>query len=143
MQQLYELIGKVSQSTSPVFILGESGTGKELVARCIHSTGPRREKPFTPVDCSVLTPTLIESELFGHVKGAFTGAAHNEAGPSSGRKGGDDLPQEAELDRLYSRFPAGSVGLALLLLEAGRRTRTSWGRDTPLHPRRNLIGTHE
>ena len=74
MQELCDLIRKVSQHSYPVLILGESGTGKELVARSIHDLGPRREKPFAPVDCSALVPTLIESELFGHTRGAFTGA---------------------------------------------------------------------
>ena len=80
MQLLYELIGKVSQSTSPVLIIGETGTGKELVARAIHFKGLRREKAFVPVDCSALTPTLVESELFGHIKGAFTGADRSKWG---------------------------------------------------------------
>jgi transcriptional regulator with PAS, ATPase and Fis domain len=74
MRRLYELIERVSQTTSPVLLIGETGTGKELAARAIHFTGLRREKAFVPVDCSALTPTLVESELFGHVKGAFTGA---------------------------------------------------------------------
>jgi transcriptional regulator with PAS, ATPase and Fis domain len=74
MHQLYELVGKVSLSTSPILLFGETGTGKELVARAIHFTGLRREKALVPIDCSALTPTLVESELFGHVKGAFTGA---------------------------------------------------------------------
>jgi transcriptional regulator with PAS, ATPase and Fis domain len=80
MHRLYELIGKVSQSTSPVLLIGETGTGKELVARAIHFTGLRRKKPLVPVDCSALTPTLVESELFGYVKGAFTGADHSKRG---------------------------------------------------------------
>ena len=77
---MYKLIQKVAQHTYPVLILGESGTGKELVARSIHFSGPRKNKPFAPVDCSSLVPTLIESELFGYVKGAFTGAQHTKQG---------------------------------------------------------------
>jgi DNA-binding NtrC family response regulator len=80
MQRVYRLMEKVSQHNYPVLILGESGTGKELVARSIHFSGPRRNRPFVPVDCSALVPTLIESELFGYVKGAFTGAMHTKQG---------------------------------------------------------------
>jgi DNA-binding NtrC family response regulator len=80
MQRVYKLIERVSQHNYPVLILGESGTGKELVARSIHYSGPRKQKPFVPVDCSALVPTLIESELFGYVKGAFTGAVHSKQG---------------------------------------------------------------
>jgi two-component system response regulator HydG len=80
MQRVYKLMEKVSQHSYPVLILGESGTGKELVARSIHFLGPRCNKPFAPVDCSALVPTLIESELFGYVKGAFTGAMNNKQG---------------------------------------------------------------
>src|ERR1700678_2153693 len=74
MEKLYRIIAKAANSVHPVLILGESGTGKELVARSIHYAGPFRDKPFIPVDCGSLVPTLIESELFGYVKGAFTGA---------------------------------------------------------------------
>jgi DNA-binding NtrC family response regulator len=74
MEKLYRILSKVAQSNHPALILGESGTGKELVARSIHAHGPNSAKPFIPVDCGSLVPTLIESELFGHVKGAFTGA---------------------------------------------------------------------
>jgi len=71
MQRVYKMIEKFSQREYPVLVLGESGTGKELVARSIHFSGPRRDRPFAPVDCSALVPTLIESELFGYVTGAM------------------------------------------------------------------------
>jgi DNA-binding NtrC family response regulator len=80
MQRVFKMIERVSQHEYPVLILGESGTGKELVARSIHFSGPRKDKPFVPVDCSSLVPTLIESELFGYVKGAFTGAFNAKQG---------------------------------------------------------------
>jgi DNA-binding NtrC family response regulator len=80
MEKLYRILSKVAQSSHPVLILGESGTGKELVARTIHAYGPNAQKPFLPVDCGSLVPTLIESELFGYVKGAFTGANRSKDG---------------------------------------------------------------
>ena len=80
MEKLYRILAKVAQSSHPVLILGESGTGKEMVARTIHSFGPNAQKPFLPVDCGSLVPTLVESELFGYVKGAFTGANHSKDG---------------------------------------------------------------
>jgi two-component system response regulator HydG len=88
MQRLYKMIEKVSQHNYPVLILGESGTGKELVARSIHFAGARQNRPFVPVDCSGLVPTLIESELFGYVKGAFTGAQHSRSGLLESAEGG-------------------------------------------------------
>jgi two-component system response regulator HydG len=80
MEKLYRILSKVAQSSHPVLILGESGTGKELVARTIHAYGPNGTRPFLPVDCGSLVPTLIESELFGYVKGAFTGANRSKDG---------------------------------------------------------------
>ncbi|MDE1162917.1 MAG: sigma-54 dependent transcriptional regulator [Acidobacteriaceae bacterium] len=80
MEKLYRILSKVAYTSHPVLILGESGTGKELIARLIHSNGPSASKPFIPVDCGSLVPTLIESELFGHVKGAFTGANRAKTG---------------------------------------------------------------
>jgi two-component system response regulator HydG len=88
MEKLYRILSKVAFSTHPVLILGESGTGKEMVARCIHDNGPNAAKPFIPVDCGSLVPTLIESELFGHVKGAFTGANRAKTGLLASAAGG-------------------------------------------------------
>jgi two-component system response regulator HydG len=88
MEKLYRILSKVAQSTHPVLVLGESGTGKELVARTIHAYGPNAYKPFLPVDCGSLVPTLIESELFGYVKGAFTGAMKSKDGLFVSAEGG-------------------------------------------------------
>ena len=88
MEKLYRILAKVAQTTHPVLILGESGTGKELVARSIHTNGPNGTKPFIPVDCGSLVPTLIESELFGYVKGAFTGANRSKDGLLATAEGG-------------------------------------------------------
>ncbi len=88
MDKLYRIIAKAAHSAHPVLILGESGTGKEMVARAIHHSGPYRDKPFIPVDCGSLVPTLIESELFGYVKGAFTGAMQSKAGLLAIAEGG-------------------------------------------------------
>jgi len=88
MEKLYRILSKVAFSTHPVLILGESGTGKEMVARSIHFNGPNAKKPFVPVDCSSLAPTLIESELFGYVKGAFTGANRSKEGLQAAAEAG-------------------------------------------------------
>jgi two-component system, NtrC family, response regulator PilR len=80
MREVYDLIQKVAPSSSSVLILGESGTGKELIARAIHDNSPRKSKPFVAVNCGAIPDTLIESELFGHKKGSFTGAVADRAG---------------------------------------------------------------
>jgi len=88
MQQLREMIAKVARSQAPVHISGDSGTGKELVARLIHESGPRREGPFVPVNCGAIPSELMESELFGHKKGSFTGAVADKEGLIRSAEGG-------------------------------------------------------
>jgi two-component system nitrogen regulation response regulator GlnG len=88
MQEVYKRIAKIAQLDSAVLILGQTGTGKELIARAIHQHGARREGPFIPVNCGALPENLVESELFGHVRGAFTGAESERAGRFEAADGG-------------------------------------------------------
>jgi len=88
MEQLRTLIGRVARSQAPVYISGESGVGKELVARLIHESGPRSGGPFVPVNCGAIPSELMESELFGHKRGAFTGAVADSKGLVQSSEGG-------------------------------------------------------
>ncbi len=88
MEQLREMISRVARSQAPVHIFGESGTGKELVARMIHETGARREGPFVAVNCGAIPTELMESELFGHKRGSFTGAVADKKGLVQSAEGG-------------------------------------------------------
>jgi len=98
IQRLRETIAKLARSQAPVYISGESGTGKELVARLIHEQGPRAQQAFVPVNCGAIPQELIESELFGHVKGSFTGAVADKVGLFEAASGGTlFLDEVAEL----------------------------------------------
>lgn len=88
MLEVYKLVARVSEGKSTVLLQGESGTGKELIARAIHANGPRRENTFVPVNCGALPDALLESEMFGHEKGAFTGAVGTKTGLFESASGG-------------------------------------------------------
>lgn len=117
--KMMELVQRVAASDANALLMGESGTGKEMVARALHSASPRRDGPFIPVDCSGLTDTLFESELFGHEKGAFTGAHQRKAGLVEAAEGGTlfldevgDIPlaQQVKLLRLLETSTYRRVG---------------------------------
>jgi transcriptional regulator with GAF, ATPase, and Fis domain len=111
MQAIYELIRDVSQSDSTVLIQGESGTGKELIARAIHTLSSRKEKPFVIANCSAYADTLLESELFGHEKGAFTGAIRRKKGRFELADGGTIFLDE------IGEIPASTQLLLLRVLQ--------------------------
>src|ERR1700704_248327 len=112
MQALYQMIETVAQVQSTVLVTGESGTGKELVARAIHDLGPRAEKPFVSINCGAFTETLLESELFGYVKGSFTGANTNRKGLFEAANTGTVF-----LDEIGEMSPAMQVKLLRVLQE--------------------------
>ncbi len=112
MQALYQMIETVAQVPSTVLVTGESGTGKELVARAIHDLGPRAEKPFVSINCGAFTETLLESELFGYVKGSFTGANTNRKGLFEAANTGTIF-----LDEIGEMSPAMQVKLLRVLQE--------------------------
>jgi two-component system, NtrC family, response regulator HydG len=125
IQAVYRMIEKVSPSAACVFIVGESGSGKELVASTIHQMSERAHGPFVAVNCGAIPATLIEAELFGHVKGAFTGATNTRKGHFERAAGGTLL-----LDEITEMQPEMQVRL-LRVLETGRFARV--GGEEELH----------
>src|ERR1700680_2449798 len=111
MQEIFRLVELVAPSTASVLITGASGTGKELVARTIHDMSPRRNKPFFPINCAAIPETLIESEIFGHEKGAFTGALERRTGCFELAEGGTLLLDE------IGEMPVGTQAKLLRVLE--------------------------
>ena len=119
MQSVYRLVAQCAPTNSTVLITGESGTGKELIARAIHFNSLRKDKPFVPVDCNALSEALLESELFGHVKGSFTGAVLNKKGMFEIASGGSlfmdeigniSLSTQAKLLRVIQEREFRAVG---------------------------------
>ncbi len=137
MLKIFDLVAQVAPSRSTILLQGESGTGKELIAKAIHLNSPRRDRPFVPVNTGSMPPDLLESTLFGHVKGAFTSAIASQEGPVRNRRPGNAVPRRnrhhehghAEQDSARAAGPQVHA--------PGRRSRNSGGRA---HHRRHQRG---
>jgi two-component system, NtrC family, response regulator AtoC len=129
MQQVYDLIARVAPTDATVFITGESGTGKELVAQAIVELSARRHRPFVPLDCGAIAPTLIESELFGHERGSFTGATQQRRGHFERAAGGTLFLDE------ITEMPIELQSKLLRVLESGALTRVGGEAHIPVSVR--------
>src|SRR5256712_13517590 len=121
--RLFELAEKVANAPATLLIPGESGSGKDHLARLVHELGPRRDAPFLKIDCASLPPQLVESELFGHERGAFTGAVERKLGRFELAGGGTIV-----LDEVAARSPPGQAKLLRVLQE--RSVERLGGTDT-------------
>ena len=117
MRVLFDTLDKIADASATVIVLGESGSGKELVANAIHQLSERRQRPFIAVNCGALPETLIESELFGHERGSFTGAARTHRGCFERANGGTLFLDE------ITEMPVDMQVRLLRVLEAGRFSR--------------------
>jgi len=129
MQEVFHLVELVAPSTASVLITGESGTGKELVARTIHELSPRKNKPFIAINCAAIPDTLIESEIFGHEKGAFTGALERRTGCFELAEGGTLLLDE------IGEMPVGTQAKLLRVLEDRKLRRLGSKSETAIDVR--------
>jgi two-component system, NtrC family, response regulator AtoC len=129
MQEVYDLIARVAPTNATVFITGESGTGKELVAQAIVELSARRHRPFIPLDCGAIPPTLIESELFGHERGSFTGATQQRRGHFERASGGTLFLDE------ITEMPIELQAKLLRVLESGALTRVGGEAHIPVSVR--------
>src|ERR1700743_2780757 len=129
MQEIFALIERVATSNVSVLITGESGTGKELVARTLHDLSPRKVKPFLAVNCAAIPETLIESEIFGHEKGAFTGALERRAGCFELAEEGTLLLDE------IGEMPVGTQAKLLRVLEDRKLRRLGSKVESPVDVR--------
>jgi len=129
MMELYSLIERVAPTEASVFITGESGTGKTLVAKTVHDYSRRRNKPFVAVNCAAIAPTLIESELFGHEKGAFTGATQQRRGYFEEAYGGTIFLDE------ITELPIELQGKLLRVLEENRIRRVGGNQEVEINVR--------
>src|SRR5437016_3070374 len=149
MQEVYKTIGRVADQTFPVLLTGESGTGKELVARAIYQHGPRAKAPFLALNCAAIPEQLLESELFGHEKGAFTGADRRRIGKFEQCNGGTlfldeigDMPLALQAkilrllqDQVFERIGGSeTIRTNVRLIAATHRDLTAWSAEGKFRP---------